>query len=164
MSNPRDQLRRWKEYFEELLNRPAPTEPLEFPPAEVPVDISTDPPSREEIRKAAAHLKNHKVPGPDGIPPEALKAGSGTTVDMLHQLFLKIWEIGEIPRDWKHGYIITKPPKKGSLRDCENWLGISLLSMLGKVFNRILLMIMKTEVDRHLRNEQAGFRQDRSCT
>ena len=68
---------------------------------------------------AEAHLKNHKAPGPDGIPSEALKAGSETTVDMLHQLFLKIWEIGEIPRDWKHGYI-TKLQKKGSLRDCKN--------------------------------------------
>ena len=33
-----------------------------------------------------------------------------------------------------------------------------------KVFNRILLIRMKTEVDRHLRDEKAGFRQDRSCT
>ena len=34
----------------------------------------------------------------------------------------------------------------------------------GKVLNRIILERMKGEVDKTLREEQAGFRQDRSCT
>ena len=44
-------------------------------------------------------------------------------------------------------------PKKGNLKDCKNWTGIMLLSIPGKVFNRILLEIMKIEVDRLLREE-----------
>ena len=39
-----------------------------------------------------------------------------------------------------------------------------LLLIPGKVFNRILMERMKTEVDRLLREEQAGFRKERSCT
>ena len=38
------------------------------------------------------------------------------------------------------------------------------MSVPGKVFNRIILERMKGEVDETLREEQAGFRQDRSCT
>ena len=34
----------------------------------------------------------------------------------------------------------------------------------GKVLNRIFLERMKTAVDSKLRDHQAGFRQDRSCT
>ena len=38
-----------------------------------------------------------------------------------------------------------------------------LLSVLGKVLNRIMLERLKAAVDRKLRDHQAGFRQERSC-
>ena len=38
------------------------------------------------------------------------------------------------------------------------------MSVPGKVLTRIILERMKGEVDKTLREEQAGFRQDRSCT
>ena len=39
-----------------------------------------------------------------------------------------------------------------------------LLSTAGKVLNRIILERLKEEVDDRLRDEQAGFRKERSCT
>ena len=70
-----------------------------------------------------------------------------------------------MPNDWKHGHLI-KLPKKGNLKECSNWRGITLLSVPGKVFSRILLERIKTEVEKEhvLRDEQAGFRQERSTT
>ena len=59
---------------------------------------------------------------------------------------------------------VVKLPKKGSLKECANWRGIILLSIPGKVFSRVLLERMKKEVEAILRDEQAGFRQERSCT
>nr|KAG5707507.1 hypothetical protein BaRGS_012011 [Batillaria attramentaria] len=53
---------------------------------------------------------------------------------MLHSLFSKIWEKEEVPAQWKEGL-----PKKGDLRDCSNYRGIMLMSVPGKVLNRILL-------------------------
>ena len=38
------------------------------------------------------------------------------------------------------------------------------MSVPGKVLNKIILERMKGEVDKTLREEQAGFMQDRSCT
>ena len=38
-----------------------------------------------------------------------------------------------------------------------------LLSVPGKVLNRIILERLKNEVDNILRDHQAGLRQDRSC-
>ena len=84
-------------------------------------------------------------------------------MNCLHWLFGKIWVEEEIPEDWRHGHLF-KLPKKGNLKDCKNWRDITLLSIPGKVFNRILLERMKTEVDRLLREEQAGFQKERSCT
>ena len=54
--------------------------------------------------------------------------------------------------------------KKGDLSNCGNYRGIMLLSIPGKVFYRILLDRMKDVIDPQLRDQQAGFRKDRSCT
>jgi hypothetical protein len=59
---------------------------------------------------------------------------------------------------------IIKQPKKEDLSNCKNYRGITLLSVPGKVFNRILLEKMRDAVDVRLRDHQAGSRQDRSCT
>lgn len=157
------QKRRWIEHFQELFNRPAPVNPPEIPPAESDLPIRCGAPTKEEICSAIKQLKNGKSAGPDSIPAEALKADIETSVELLHPLFCKIWEDEEEPREWKEGYLI-KLPKKGDLSSCSNYRGITLLSIPGKVFNRILLNRVKDAVDPHLRDQQAGFRKERSCT
>nr|KAG5689255.1 hypothetical protein BaRGS_006375 [Batillaria attramentaria] len=116
-----------------------------------------------QIIKAIKSLKSGKAAGPDGIPPEALKADIQTSTDMLHPLLRKIWESESVPQDWKKGHLV-KLPKKGDLSSCSNWRGIMLLSIPGKVLTRIILERLKTALDKTLREEQAGFRNDRSCT
>jgi hypothetical protein len=73
---------------------------------------------------------------------------------MLHPLFEKIWTEGEITNDWKCG-LFVKLTKKGDITNCDNWRGITLLSVL---FNK-----SKERVNLRLRKEQAGFRPNRSC-
>ena len=156
------QLKRWAEHFEELLNRPPPTNPPEIQPAQTDLPISCDIPSREEIRKAVQQLKNGKATGPDNIPAEALKTDVDTTVRLLYPLFKRIWEEEQIPADWKEG-LINKLPKKGDLSNCSNYRGLTLLSVAGKVLNRVILDRMMDAVDHQLRDQQAGFRKNRSC-
>ena len=157
------QLDRWTEHFEELLNRPAPLNPPTINEAEKDLEIDCGPPTKDEIKKAIKKLKNGKAAGPDGIPSEALKVDVEATAEILLPLFRKIWEEEEIPHDWKEGHII-KLPKKGDLSKCDNYRGITLLSNPGKIFNRIILERMKYAVDDTLRDNQAGFRSNRSCT
>ncbi|VDP43467.1 unnamed protein product [Schistosoma curassoni] len=64
--------------------------------------------------------------------------------------------------DWKKGHI--KIPKKGDLSHCENYRGITLLSIPGKDFNRVLPKRMKDSVDAQLRDQQAGSNGARSYT
>jgi hypothetical protein len=127
----------------------------------VDLPIRCDKPTKEEIWKAITLMKNGKAAGPDDIPVEALKVDLKTSVEMLYPLFERIRGEEDIPTNWKEGHL-SKLPKKGDL-ETATVTGISP-SVPGKVFNRVLLERMKNTVDPQLRDEQAGFRQNRSCT
>ena len=47
--------------------------------------------------------------------------------------------------------------------NCNHWRGITLLSTTSKVFTRIILKRIKEAIDEVLRQEQAGFREGKSC-
>ncbi|VDP61834.1 unnamed protein product [Schistosoma curassoni] len=85
---------------------------------------------------ATRQIKRGKATGPDNIPAEALKSDIEVTTNMLHLLFTKIWEEEQVPMDWKEGHLI-KIPKKGDLGKCENYRGITLLSVPGNIFNSV---------------------------
>jgi hypothetical protein len=78
--------------------------------------------------KRLSRLKNNKAPGTDNIPAEALKADIETLAQILYALFEKIWEVEEVPAEWKEGHIV-KLLKKGNLSICDNYRGIMLISV-----------------------------------
>ena len=106
--------------------------------------------------------KAGKAAGPDNIPPETLKADPNLSSNILHGLFGKIWEEEEMPQDQNESYIV-KLPKKVDSRECKNYRGISLMSVVGKILKRIILLRLQGAVNATLRDQQAGFRKDRSC-
>jgi hypothetical protein len=66
--------------------------------------------------------------------------------DALHPVFHKIWEKAVvIPNSWSEGNII-RIPKSGDLTNCNNWRGITLLSIPSKVFC-IVVISRITELD-----------------
>ena len=162
LTNIEEQEKRWAEYFKELLNRPAPNNTPDIQPALRDLDINCARPTKGEIKNAIKMLKNGKAAGPDGIPAEAIKADLELSTNILYDILGRIWEKQELPKDWREGHLV-KLPKKGDLTDCSNYRGIMLLSVPGKVLNRVILERIKKAVDSHLRDEQAGFRQNRSC-
>ena len=54
-------------------------------------------------------------------------------------------------------------PKKGNLEVCNNWRGISLLSVPGKVFGRIIANHVQTLAETMIDETQCGFRKMRGC-
>ena len=91
-----------------------------------------------------------------------LKADIPTSTRVLTDLFQNIWNSDTIPEDWSKG-IIVKVPKKDNTKNCDNWCGITLLSVPSKMFCRVLLDPMETAIDTRIRQEQAGFRKGRGC-
>ena len=83
-------------------------------------------------------------------------------VAKLTELLNDCWRRREVPSVWRQGTVV-KLPKKGDLSDCNNWHGIALHSIPGKVLCRILMQRLKNAVDVKLREEQADFRAGRSC-
>ncbi|GFS19716.1 hypothetical protein ElyMa_001551400 [Elysia marginata] len=55
------QLARWKEHFEQPLNRPPPENPPDILPARSDLPIHPEPPSKEKIAKAIKALKLKKI-------------------------------------------------------------------------------------------------------
>ena len=156
---------RWSEYFEELLNAEPPSRELEtenVDPVVADPPLCCDPPSLDEVRKAVEQLKNGKAPGVCGIHAEMLKSGGETTLKWLHILMCSVWSTGVIPTDWKMGHIVPIWKGKGDTRDCNNYRGVTLLSVPGKVFARILLNRVRQQLLAHQRPEQSGFTPKRS--
>jgi Reverse transcriptase (RNA-dependent DNA polymerase)/Endonuclease/Exonuclease/phosphatase family len=159
-----EQATRWKEHFDKILNCPEPETMHDFaqdqrsPTLEVDVGDITE----KEVEEAVKRLKNGKSAGIDNIQPELLKSGGREMIKTLAHLCNIIWRTGEVPRDWRDGIIIPIP-KKGNLGDCNNWRGITLLSIPGKVLASIILKRIQGAVDDNLRQQQAGFRKSRSC-
>ena len=107
---------RWKEHFEEILNRPPPMNSIAITADEVPEieEINTRPISKGEVKNAASSLKNGKAAGVDNIVAELLKADIKTTTQKLHEVIQMIWVNKVMPHEWLKGLII-KLPKKGNL-------------------------------------------------
>ncbi|XP_055997139.1 uncharacterized protein LOC130047042 [Ostrea edulis] len=161
--NTKEQLARWAEHFKELLNRPPPDITPDINKAKDELKVNLHPPSKIEIKQAIKKIKSAKSSGPDNIPPEALKANPDLTANILHKIFNSVWKDEEMPQNWNSGHLI-KLPKKGNLKECKNYRGIALLSVVAKVLNRIILTRLLKAIHEKLRDQQAGFRKDRSCT
>ena len=82
-------------------------------------------------------MKMRKAPGISRILPEMLKAGGEVVIEWMTEVFNMVWNEGIAPGDWRNA-VIVPVYKKGSRLDCTNYRGISFMSVVGKVFTRIL--------------------------
>jgi hypothetical protein len=82
-------------------------------------------------------LKSYKSPGIDQILDEFIKAGGETLCPEIHKLICSMWYKEELPQQWKEYTIIII--QKVDKIDCNNYIGISLLSAAYKILSNILL-------------------------
>ena len=160
-------LSRWSEHFQALFNANRTVEDsviLRIPQQPVKAELD-NPPSFEETTKAIKQIKCGKAAGVDGIPPEAWKHGGPALHRKLHELFLCCWEQGKLPQDLRDAVIITLYKNKGEKSNCDNYRGITLLSIAGKILARMLLnRLVPTIAEDSTPESQCGFRRNRSTT
>ncbi|KAK3569761.1 hypothetical protein QTP86_004186 [Hemibagrus guttatus] len=70
------------------------------------------------------------------------------------------WRSGTVPLDWAAGVVVPLF-KKGDQRVCSNYRGITLLSLPGKVYSRVLERRVQPLVEPQIQKEQCGFRPSR---
>lgn len=107
-----------------------------------------------------AHLKNGKARGLDGILGEFLKAPQHVIALFLTKLFNSVFDNGQFPAEWTKSVIVPLH-KKGDINNPENYRGISLLSIISKLFTSILnkRFYNWAENENKICEEQAGFRE-----
>ena len=118
----------------------------------------------KETQDAVMRLKTGKAGGCDEVVAEVLKKGGENIVRALHKLCEKVWEEETLPTDWTRG-IVFPIYKDGDKRDPSNYRGITLLSIVGKVYAQILNDRLVRWSERHkvIVEEQGGFRPRRGC-
>ena len=109
-------------------------------------------PSVSELSKALGELKSGKAGGSSNILPEMVKVvGSDREfLELLLDLIYTVWEERQVPPD----AIIIPIPKKGNLSDCNNWRGIALLEVIGKVVAKLLQQRSQVIAERELPESQ----------
>ncbi|KAI3352928.1 hypothetical protein L3Q82_019491 [Scortum barcoo] len=149
---------RWKKYFEDLLN------PTDLPSNEEAeagvseVDLSI---TQAEVTEVVRKLRSGKAPGVDEIRPEYLKSLDVVGLSWLTRLCNIAWRLGTVPLVWQTGVVVPLF-KKGDRRVCSNYRGITLLSLPGKVYARVLERRIRPIVDPpRIQEEQCGFRPGR---
>lgn len=157
---------RWTEYFEWLLNvddgrRAELTESglegiHEYANEEFEVSV-------DDVRKAVNKLKKGKSPGVDGITSEMLKCGGECLLEWLRRVCNVCLLNEKVPNDWMRAIIVPIYKGKGDRSDCRNYRGISLLSIPGKVYGRILIEKVRSMTEGLIGEEQCGFRSGRGC-
>ncbi|KAK3534419.1 hypothetical protein QTP86_015229 [Hemibagrus guttatus] len=148
---------RWKEYFEDLLN-PTDTPSVEEPEAE---DSEVDSfITQAEVTEVVQQLLGGKAPGVDEIRPEYLRSLDVVGLSWLTRLCNIAWRSGTVPLDWATGVVVPLF-KKGDRRVCSNYRGITLLSLPGKVYSRVLEKRVRPLVEPRIQEEQCGFRPSR---
>ncbi|KAE9415687.1 hypothetical protein Angca_006031, partial [Angiostrongylus cantonensis] len=110
-----------------------------------------------EIRHAISSVKNRTAPGPDRIRSEHLKNLPPVLVSTLARLFTRYLSECMVPTQWKTSKTVLLF-KKGDLHDIGNYRPICLLSVVYKLFTRVILNRIDRTLDEGQPCEQAGFR------
>ncbi len=112
---------------------------------------------------AIRKLKLGKARGPDGITVEMLKYGGEIVIDWMVWICNLAWEQSRVPEAWSKTIIVPLYKGKGKREECNNYSDISVLSVPGKIYGRILNERMMKITDKSVGAEQGGFRKGREC-
>ncbi len=118
---------------------------------------------RVEVEKAIGKMKCGKAAGIDGITPEMVKHGGDAVVEWLTMICDMTWRQGEVPDEWKKAVMVPLHKGKGNKDECNNFRGISLLSVSGKIYGRILTERLMQVTEKKVSDEQGGFSKGKSC-
>ncbi|KAK3519670.1 hypothetical protein QTP86_005327 [Hemibagrus guttatus] len=112
--------RRWKEYFEELMNEENEREKRVEGVNSVEQKVDK---IRKEGRKALKSMKSGKAVGPDDIPVEIWKCLGEAAVEFLTSLFNRVLESEKMPEEWRRSVLVLIFKNKGDVQSAATIRG-----------------------------------------
>ncbi|KAK3570848.1 hypothetical protein QTP86_028265 [Hemibagrus guttatus] len=152
--------RRWKEYFEELMNEE--NEREKRVEGVNSVEQKVDKIRKDEVRKALKRMKSGKAVDPDDIPVEVWKCLGEAAVEFLTSLFNRVLESERMPEEWRRSVLVPIFKNKGDVQSCSNYRGIKLMSHTMKLWERVVEARLRKVVE--ICEQQYGFMPRKSTT
>ncbi|KAK3533866.1 hypothetical protein QTP70_032986 [Hemibagrus guttatus] len=152
--------RRWKEYFEELMNEE--NEREKRVEGVNSVEQKVDKIRKDEVRKALKRMKSGKAVGPDDILVEVWKCLGEAAVEFLTSLFNRVLESERMPEEWRRSVLVPIFKNKGDVQSCSNYRGIKLMSHTMKLWDRVVEARLRKVVE--ICEQQYGFMPRKSTT
>ncbi len=116
--------------------------------------------SKNEIKESIKKLRNNISPGPLGITAMFLKKFKKLVAWLLEAEFNDFLRSNKIDDYWKQGRI-SLIPKKGDLKEIENWRPICVLNIEWKIFTGLVNKVMYNAWEKEMGDSQIGFRKGR---
>ena len=129
-------LKRWKEYFEKLMNEENNRDPRTEETEVVNEEVNCV--SREEVKNALRRMKKGKAVGPDELPVKVWKCMGEMGIKFLTRLFNRLLMGERMSEEWRRSVLIPIYKNKGDAQCCGNYRGIKLMSHTMKVWERII--------------------------
>lgn len=113
--------------------------------------------SHAELKLALRKFKNQKAPGPDGIRADVLKLGGDTMITIFKRIMDYTINTGYFPKRWKESICIFLHKPGKDYTQLKSYRPISLLNIMGKWAERIILSRINTEINELIPEHQHGF-------
>ena len=158
-------LKVWESYFKELLNQDINNNDLKLPSyVEGKVELTTI--TDTEMQTGMKGMKKGRAPGIDEMRVEMVMAAGESGISWTKRLLNACLRQGKVPEKWRTGLIVPiwKKKKKGDVQDPGKYRGITLLSHIMKLLERIVGGRIRKKVEQELGEEQQGFRKCRGTT
>lgn len=156
-----ERIAKWYKHFKELLGRPPEVidneDEIQSVFERLPIDEG--PFTMEELKRAIKTMVEGKSCGEDHIPVEVIKRCQ--VEDLILTFCNEALVNKEKPSKWSLLNIIPIP-KAGDMSLPGNYRGISLSSVVSKLYNKMLLLRIRPALDPLLRQNQNGFRPGRN--
>ena len=144
--------RRWKEYFEQLMNTENPREALtEAAPVEGPIQEV----QWKDVKVVLSKMKRGTASGPSEVTAELIKVLGIEGEEWMWELLNSVWENGKIPEEWRKSILIPIYKQKGDILQCGNSRGIKLTEHAMKVLDRVIDDRLRRMID--IDDMQCGF-------
>lgn len=117
--------------------------------------------AEDSINSRLKSLDAAKGAGPDTIPPIFLRSCADSISLPLYIIFNRSLTSGYFPRKWKSSFVVPVH-KSGSMNDVKNFRPVAIISAIPKLFESLVVDVIKPFFQNIIIPEQHGFMPHRS--